>query len=93
MFDFYVLILVCVEVSVGDAQSKSYQREVKCLNPCLCGSQCGSCNGCKVVRFHLQAVLILVCVEVSVGAVFVVESEKTALVLILVCVEVSVGDF
>ena len=35
---FQVLILVCVEVSVGGCTNLSYLLSCFSLNPCLCGS-------------------------------------------------------
>ena len=36
--ELVVLILVCVEVSVGDRYGRSVGQKYESLNPCLCGS-------------------------------------------------------
>ena len=67
---YYVLILVCVEVSVGDRENRQNTLKARAVLILVCVEVSVGVKGWEI-KAKFGGVLILVCVEVSVGEMMV----------------------
>ncbi len=88
----FVLILILLDVSLGDSAERVLAEGLLSLNPYSTGCQSRRTKTYKVSR-EKAIVLILILLDVSLGAnILNIKNNQDTYVLILILLDVSLGD-